>query len=415
MAEETLRGTARAFAITPQQRVNTALPFQIAEQTANRVDPLADLLEGARLGGLLGTISGQRQQRDERKLRMGVAKKELAEAEQFRDILNRSVTVDEATGQLILDPDNVKAGLLQGGLGEKALSFERAEQDRAQKLAQEELKIREAVAGLQKTQAETGAVQALEAQRRRPVQPKSPTKASLALAAAGGDPAKAMQMMAPKGFDFQFDRDGRLVSISQGGGKPKPPQRVLSQAFMDVDSAVDTLSLIQDVRQLVQQSPEAASITGDMQLFAANLRDTVTNLATPKSNKDTLVQKRLSEIATADLSQFQLLRSLLEFRLALIGNPDGRISDADIRNAQRALGTGRVIRSARDFLPRLDAFEKRTRRLYDRKSQLLRSLGQEAPPLPEGTLTVETPAQTGAAESPGEPEPLVINSIQQVR
>ena len=253
-------------------------------------------------------------------------------------------------------------------------------------------------AELAKTRAEVGATQALEAERRRPPEPKAPTKASLALAASRGDKEaqRALGFLAPKGFSFEFDKDGRLVSVTQGDGPARPPQRVISQAFDRVNNAVDTMQLIDDVDQLLSQNPAAATLTGDLQLFAQNSLDTILAIAQPKDAKDTLVQQRLTDLRAGDISEFRFLRTILEFRLALVGNPDGRISDADIRNAQRGLGTRGAIRSGRDLRRRLAVFRRQAQRQYDRQSAILRSLRQEPPALPTGGRTApSTPREQG--------------------
>lgn len=67
------------------------------------------------------------------------------------------------------------------------------------------------------------------------------------------------------------------------------------------------------------------------------------------------------ELFDANLPQFQFIKNLLVYRLALINNPDGRISTPDFLNAQRALGAKIGVFSLdneKQFLANLNAFDR---------------------------------------------------------
>lgn len=143
-----------------------------------------------------------------------------------------------------------------------------------------------------------------------------------------------------------------------------------------IDEGENTLGLIGDLRAVIKD--ENLGAVGDIRLFWQGIRGQVE--AVNQSMSDVAVDLGATGNVAAwfdpSLSTKDLLANQLAYRLALANNPDGRISDPDFRNAQKALGFDRAFTGALDVVARLDAFEKQIVRAQD---VAYRRLGQDRP------------------------------------
>ena len=254
------------------------------------------------------------------------------------------------------------------------------------------------------------ALQAVQAAGRAPQEPRALNESELAFAAAGGDPGKALELMKSRqerptqtdlalraakgdkeaaaalellkpqsGMDIQFDKDGKLLSIQTGGKGGKLPTATITQAMGTATTAKQSLDVVNTLRQIIETDPAAVSATGRVNLTVANLGRTLAESITPG---DDATASKLEQLKTANVSSAEFLGQLLAFQVALLANPDGRISDADVKNAQKALGLGKKISSAADILPRLDQYETLLRARHEDAVAILGQSGQTVPPLP---------------------------------
>lgn len=239
---------------------------------------------------------------------------------------------------------------------------------------------------------------------------KSPTLASLAVEAAkGSDQARAaldiyasarrqpgVSVNVPEQtFRVDLDKDGNVTGIRTGAaaeGGPEIPQTVITQSINKIQAGQSTLRLIEEAEELIVNRPNVASAWGDLLLMGQNLRALIMGVARPDPDEPSdKVAAFLEQIPTADISQFQMLETLLAFRLALEGNPQGRISDADFNNAKDALKTEGTLKNAGDFLPRLRTFKKLIQgSVEDAQRMLALARDVEA----KGTQGQERPAPT---------------------
>jgi hypothetical protein len=169
---------------------------------------------------------------------------------------------------------------------------------------------------------------------------------------------------------LRFSAQLQAPDIAGLGGATTSTQ---TRAQSTIDTAQDTLGTIQQFREILR--PENIGLSGDIRELgigalgqAESLRawaddQTSSIIDQVISSGDTL---NLDKFAVdPDLSEQGLLENILAYRLAKIQDPDGRISDADFRNARLSLGTGKKLSGIGDILARLDAFEKTVNRTQD--------------------------------------------------
>jgi len=162
-----------------------------------------------------------------------------------------------------------------------------------------------------------------------------------------------------------------------------------TRAQETLDSAADTLGVINQFRETLR--PENIGLSGDIrELGIGALGQAESFRAWGDSQTQGIIDQAISSGDTLDLSRFavdpalssqRLLENILAYRLAKIQDPSGRISDADFRNAQLSLGTGKKLTSIGDLLARVDAFEQTVQRTQGIAQQRLGiAPGQQAAP-----------------------------------
>jgi hypothetical protein len=112
------------------------------------------------------------------------------------------------------------------------------------------------------------------------------------------------------------------------------------------------------MKQTVQNAQQAGdAFANQLAAYGVNLRAEIQGHNAGFEEEDALDPG----IFDSGLPQFQFLKNLLTYRLALINNPDGRISTPDYDNAKRTLG-GRIgvfsFDNSKQFLANLKAFEQ---------------------------------------------------------
>jgi hypothetical protein len=170
----------------------------------------------------------------------------------------------------------------------------------------------------------------------------------------------------------------------------------MADAWRTYQNTGNLLAMLGEVRALLQADPTAPGVMGRARVLWENAKVTLS----PKSDKDTMVAA-LKAVDTANVSAIDLYKVLLTAQVALLNNPDGRISNSDWTAAAQALGFDKVlgvtipiptgtgiypwkvgvpISTAADILPRLDVLEKMTRAKREDAGVLIGAPRPEGPP-----------------------------------
>lgn len=206
---------------------------------------------------------------------------------------------------------------------------------------------------LEKTRAEIEKLQAQTRAAERDPAGRLPTRASLALQAANGDPKEALELLKTdrQGLSVEVGEDGS-VSVTTG----KPSQSIFKDSIKGIQELAAAEQPLRSLLALLQQDPTAASVQGQMRIVAASMQANI-DAFSPSGPTGKKIQQRIKN--SADASQFEFLGEMAAFSVAAMNNPGGRISDADVASARRALGlpTGLFDRppSAEIIIPRLNA------------------------------------------------------------
>ena len=419
-----------------QQPVRTLEPFTLAQRTAQSVDPLADLLAGARFGQMIGSIAGQREARQRSKLEREAFEEKRDRDRQIRDIANQSVTVNPETGRLELDPDNLQAGLLAGGFGQEALQIQQREDERAQAARAQAFKELQAVATLQKTRAEAGATQALEAERRRPPQPRLPTSASIAMEAAEGDPREAMRLMRE-----QRRAGATVVNITPQGQNVGPPPKDSVWAY-NPDGTVlmerNEQGRLAPVSVPIPGTKRHQELTeaGEKKTLRKNQARTVSHIVTEDVNRV------MDTIATSELPTTGIVGSMLSIIPGTGGFTVARLLDTiranvgfeKLQQMRQSSPTGGALGQVSDFENRLmqatfgalgqsqnrDEFLFNLQRVHDVFLDIVHGEGQGPPRKLSAeqrrfTQEMAPPAEQAPAQQPAvlnNPDPAVLDQMQ---
>jgi hypothetical protein len=143
-----------------------------------------------------------------------------------------------------------------------------------------------------------------------------------------------------------------------------PPSSVLTRDYGVVSNTHEDLDLIRSIRKVL--APENQGFVGSLRGAVFGLAQQGNAFAAVLWNTGKSIQDRIevdgdeiSLLAFADrnLSQGEMLKNILSYKLAKALDPGGRLSDVDVKRAQDALGFGRILESVEDIAPRLDIFE----------------------------------------------------------
>ena len=225
-------------------------------------------------------------------------------------------------------------------------------------------------------------------------------------ARARGDTAAVQQIQR------QIDKIGTITGRTPQDVPPTTKANITKNQNI-IDDGENTLGLIGDIREVV--ASENLGVVGDIRMFWQGIRGQIeaTGEALTGDAVDRGATGNVAAWFNPDLSTQELLGNQLAYRLALANNPDGRISDPDFKNAQKALGFDRSFTGADDVMARLSAFERQIVRAQD---IAYRRLGQERPKVAkEPEITVDTNASSSEFPEGTETEPNVDGVIMIIR
>lgn len=204
-----------------------------------------------------------------------------------------------------------------------------------------------------KTKAEIKKLQAQTQAALRAPQAKLPTKASLALDAAGGDPVEALKFLDTGGLELTTNPDG---TFSFSTKKAKPSQKLFNDAVTGIQDIKSSMIPLKSLRDLVASNPTSPTAQGQLRLISTTLAGQIAAFQ-PTGPTGKEIQKRITQ--SGDVSKLEFFGEMAAFSLARINNPDGKISDADVASSRKALGLGDGLfsrpGSAADIIARLDA------------------------------------------------------------
>lgn len=206
---------------------------------------------------------------------------------------------------------------------------------------------------LEKTRAEIRKIDAQTRAAERDPSGKLPTRASLALQAANGDPKEALELLRTdrQGLSVEVGKDGE-VSITTG----KPSQKLFNDSIKGISELEAAKQPLLAMSELLRQDPTAASVQGQLRVLATTLKSNVGSFQAggPKGKE---IQERIRN--SEDVSQFEFLGEMAAFSVAAMNNPGGRISDADVASARKSLGLPTSVferpPAAELIVPRIEA------------------------------------------------------------
>jgi hypothetical protein len=177
--------------------------------------------------------------------------------------------------------------------------------------------------------------------------------------------ARVQKLLSSGKFRLEVGRDGG-VTFSQGDGATGLPVSVQSRSIRTIDDSKGTLAIIDQFRDVLR--PENVGLLGDLRglVFGAGQQANVFTQVLSGQAQEIVGQIRDTEgnnVKTSNffdpnLSKSKLLGNVLAYRLALANNPDGRISEADFRNAARSLGVEKLLSGSGEISAKLDALEE---------------------------------------------------------
>lgn len=177
-----------------------------------------------------------------------------------------------------------------------------------------------------------------------------------------GNPIAKLGVAPSKGMAVEVGPDGS-VRLATGG--QKLPASAETKALEAIDSADLAENVIDNLDQALEQ--ENVGLIGDMRTvtygalsqaqglaFSRALTNAVGDIAARAMGRDDINPNVLFD---SKLSTVQVLGNTASYLYAKVLNPDGRISDADVRNAARALGFDSKLANVDDLRHRLGMFK----------------------------------------------------------
>lgn len=186
---------------------------------------------------------------------------------------------------------------------------------------------------------------------------------------------KALDAEPNQGMALTMGPDG---SVTYSSGGAKMPSSVISDAVGNTDSANALLSTVNELRGL-NLKPEDFGLIGSARDLAQGAAGQVSALQNWSAGKQNIIADEIAanpalfsgfnyaEWFDPSLPQKDLLMHTLAYEYAKMLDPDGRISDADVRNAKAAIGGG-MFDTLDAFNARLPLIEKRGKGIIDRNA-----------------------------------------------
>lgn len=170
----------------------------------------------------------------------------------------------------------------------------------------------------------------------------------------------------------------------------QPTTATRSRAFESVETAEQTLGMINDFRSLVDQADlgVAADVRRLAQGAGAQAQAFSSLLGGTAQQTIRQIEQRGDDIAPGifaldpGLSASELLGNIMAYQLAVQQQGGGRVSDQDFRAARDALGIDRPLANIGDVMQKLDLLERQTIRQVNQANKTLGREQRDLPGLP---------------------------------
>jgi hypothetical protein len=182
---------------------------------------------------------------------------------------------------------------------------------------------------------------------------------------------RVLDPSSPSGFKYVLRKDavGMPAPAAPGATSAKdatiPTAPVITQVQKGDLDAAGTRAIITEARNLASDDRNFG--------FAGLVRETVQDaiqqgkaLGRTLSMEGSKVQEDIARLGSdvglqnfdPNLPQLDMMMNVLAFRMAKMNDPAGRVTDQDFKIAKNQIGGGGILSNQREFLSRLDLFER---------------------------------------------------------